>query len=221
MLVDHPTAGGFVRRRQGPGRVSDITIDQRLKRIRRLRAYQAEQHEEQLLLPLGQIAQRGDDAYEIVLTLTLFDRGRVRPRGLEVTARRGTPNLYQSLGAAAHGADVVAECRAGAPGPACAAEWTHHRSSTGSAGCTPEPGIAFASGWRRHGCAASPAKHSSFAYGALAVKRPSLRLLSSDLDLAICEKRPIIARISGKSKGTAVAKSTCATSERCIEGGGS
>jgi hypothetical protein len=128
VLVDDAAPRRFVRCRQGRRRVGNVAIQQWLQRVRRLCADHAEQHEEELLLPLGQIANRREQACQILLALTLLDRRRVGSRRLQVAARRRAADLDQSLRAAADGADVMAQCRAGAPRPACAAERTDHRS---------------------------------------------------------------------------------------------
>ena len=78
VLVDDAPPRRFVCCCQGGRRVGDVEIQQWLQGVGGLCADHAEQHEEELLLPFGEFANRREQAREVLLALTLLDRGRMR-----------------------------------------------------------------------------------------------------------------------------------------------
>ena len=73
------------------------------------------EQEEQLILPLGEVTDRSAAAPRRPFLLPLDLRRRVLARGGQMRAVVGTVDLDEALGAAAHGADRLAERRARAP----------------------------------------------------------------------------------------------------------
>ena len=109
MLVDHAARGGFKRRGQRSRSLRDIVVDERLKVGRGIPDEERAGEQEQLRLALAEVADELHDERDFPLVLPRDGRRRMLARDSEVGAVARTADLGEPLGAAAHGADLVAE----------------------------------------------------------------------------------------------------------------
>jgi hypothetical protein len=87
------------------------------------------EQEEQLMLPLGEMADRWQQDRDITRVLPAHDRGRMLARRGQMDTVSRAVDFDQTLGTATNGADAAAEGRAVAPRLPLLAERTLHELS--------------------------------------------------------------------------------------------
>ena len=126
MLVDHTPRRGFERGGERAERVDDVIVDGALK-LRRFVAHEEGRDEkEQLRLPAAEVAHGLEDHSHVALLLSYGDRGRMLACARQPGTVAGALDFDQTLGAAAHRADLFAQGGAAASRPARATERTDH-----------------------------------------------------------------------------------------------
>ena len=129
VLVDDAARGGLQRRGDCSSGLRDVVIDDPAEPLRSVSSNGRVKQKEQLMLALGEVADRGEKHRDVPLLLTLHLRRRMLARGRQVRAIVGTIDLDEALRRAAHRADRLAERRARAATLTPAAGRTGHRSS--------------------------------------------------------------------------------------------
>jgi len=126
MLVDDAARGGLESRRQRGGRFSHIVVNQRLQLRRLVPREKRGDQEEQLRLPMVEVAHELREHAHVALLLPDGHRRRMLAGAGQVRAVAWTLNLRQPLGAATNGANLLVERGAAAPRAPCAAQRTNH-----------------------------------------------------------------------------------------------
>jgi hypothetical protein len=133
VLVDHALGGGFERRRDSPGGLGDIGVGQAGESVRAMARDDRLEEEEQLVLPLGQCLNRGQQQGQVGLLPAPDHRRRVCAGRRQVNAGFRAVDLDQAFCSATDRADGTAE---GGAVPACLpmlAEWADHPTSLADA----------------------------------------------------------------------------------------
>jgi len=126
MIVDDSASRGVERVGERGDSFDHVIVYERLQLRRRVSLKEAVDQHEQLRLPLAKVAHAVHEQSDIALLLANGHGGRMLARGSEVRAVGRTRNLNETLGAAADGANLPAEGRAAAPGPAYFTQRTNH-----------------------------------------------------------------------------------------------
>jgi hypothetical protein len=112
VLVKNPFASGFERGRDGARRLSDILVEQTAETFRFVPRNHRVNEEEELMLSLAEMVDRGEQRRDIALLLFLDDSSWMLARRCQMNARLRAVDLDQALGSAADRADARPQRRA-------------------------------------------------------------------------------------------------------------
>ena len=126
MIVNQPPRRGLERRCERSGRVGDIVVDWRVEVGGLITGEKRRNEEEQLGLPLTEVAHEPGDEPGIPLLLAHETGWRVLSGADEPRAITGTADLDQPFCAAAHRADLLTQGRTPSSGATRAAQRTQH-----------------------------------------------------------------------------------------------
>ncbi len=142
LFVDEPLRGRVVRAGERGRRRRHIGVAGGLEPVSPEPVDECQREQKQLLPRLGEAAERWRERGQILVLLPADGRRRVAPRRREVRAGIRAPDLDFPLRAAAHRADLAAECRAEPPGLTGGTQWAAHRPSVARRGRGVNPGQA-------------------------------------------------------------------------------
>ena len=129
MIVDDATSRCFERAGERRDALDHVVVDERLQRRRLVSQKEPADQKEQPRLTLTEIAHTVREQFDVALLLANGHRRRMFARGGEVRAIGGTRDLDETLRAAAHGANLLAESGAAASGAPFVAQGTNHMRS--------------------------------------------------------------------------------------------